>query len=341
MRAWAERVVHACAVVIAIASGALWIDAAPAAATVQPQPVGVAERSTTPSTSERPREWEAPREDPRGKAYTFRVRSALDPGHGLPNAWVYVPKAFDPTRRELHVAVIFHGWQNCIRSYVSPHGDVCSQRRHTGYDIPAQAEESGTRAIVVVPQLAYEVKSSESGPLGEPGGLRRFLVELVEEALAPVLGPHRYDDVSRVALLASSGGWQALTPALVRGGVDDRVRDVYLLDALYDAEPLTSWFLARRRAFDPDGDRPMRFALVYCWFISGSARVDESFGETMRGALEEEGLAGVARIRTGPAERREPTDDELAAPFVVVQTGMDHDAMVRTYLWRVLRAASL
>jgi hypothetical protein len=279
----------------------------------------------------------APAVDPRGRAYELHVRGAIDPGHGMPNAWVYVPRAFDPTRRRLHVFVVFHGWQNCIKSYVSPHGEVCSQRHHTGYDVAAQIEQSGTHAIVVVPQLAYEVKSSDPGKLGAPGGLRALLEELVEESLVPVLGAHDYEDIERVALVASSGGWQALTPALVQGGVE-AVHDVYLLDALYEDEPLTSFFLSRAKEFDPRRPSPWRFTLVYCWYISGSARVDERFGAAMKGALDAEGLGDLARVRS---EWREPNEDELRAPFAVVSTGMNHDAMVLAYLWRVLRAAEM
>jgi hypothetical protein len=279
----------------------------------------------------------APAVDPRGRAYELHVRGAVDPGHGMPNAWVYVPRAFDPTRRRLHVVVVFHGWQNCIRSYVSPHGEVCSQRSHTGYDVAAQVERSGTRAIVVVPELAYEVKSSDPGKLGAPGGLRALLEELVEESLVPVLGAHRYEDIDRVALLASSGGWQALTPALVQGGVET-VHDVYLLDALYEDEPMTSFFVSRAKEFDPRRSSPWRFTLVYCWYISGSARVDERFGAAMKDALDEAGLGDFARVRS---EWREPSEDELRAPFAVVSTGMNHDTMVSSYLWRVLRAADM
>lgn len=277
-------------------------------------------------------------DDPRGRAFTFRVKSALDPGHGLPNAWVYVPRAFDLASPTTHVTIIFHGWQNCIASYVSPRGAGClSGALHTGYDVAAQVERSGIRSLVVVPQLAYEVKSSEGGPLAKRGGLRAFLTELVEETLEPVLGARRYADVDRVALVASSGGWQALIPALVDGGVD-AVRDVYLLDAYYFREPLTSYLLERLDRFDPARRDRMRFGLVFCLVISGSARVAEELGETLEARMRASGRADLVRFRKTLAN---PTFDELTPPISVVSTLMDHDEVVRKYLWQVLAASGL
>ena len=305
------------------------------ASTLSLTPTPTLTRALTPTSPPSPF---PPDLDPRGRAFTFRVRSAVDPGRGLPNAWVYIPRAFDRTRPTLHVTVIFHGWQNCIASYVSPRGAGClSGALHTGYDIPAQVERSGISSLVVVPQLAYEVKSSEGGPIAKPGGLRAFLTELIEESLVPILGPHRYDDVDRVALVASSGGWQSLMPALVQGGVD-AVRDVYLLDAYYFKEPLTSFLLAHLDDFDPKRRSPMRFGLVYCLVISGSARAAEELGETLQRRMTAAGRPDLVQFRKTLAN---PSPDELAPPVVVTSTLMDHDEVVRKYLWQVLAASRL
>jgi hypothetical protein len=270
--------------------------------------------------------------DPRGKAFTFRVRTNTDPGEGKPNAWVYVPSAFDRQTDKLRIALIFHGWQNCLDSYVKPGGGHCRIGRRTGYDVPGQTEKSGTKAIVVIPQLAYEKKSSDPGPLGEPGGLRAFLRELVEEWLEPVLGRYRYEDIERVALLASSGGWQALNPALLYGGVD-AVKDVYMLDAFYKDEPLTEYFLDRLPRFQ---DGSLRFGLVYCTHIGLSSLASKTFGKRLSTALAERGVR--ARFRDdGP----EAELAELEAPFAVLPTHHGHDDMVNQYLWRFLRASGL
>jgi hypothetical protein len=59
------------------------------------------------------------------------------------------------------VTVTFRGFKNCIRSYVTAEGRRCRPggRIRTGYDVAAQVERSGTRAIVVVPELAYDAPS--------------------------------------------------------------------------------------------------------------------------------------------------------------------------------------
>lgn len=327
-------VVHVAFALLAIAD--FVTSPSPAATATAPSTAIAPSTPTAPSTATAPSTPTLP--DPRGRAFTFRVRSAIDPGHGLPNAWVYVPRAFDRASPTLHIAVVFHGWQNCIASYVSPRGTGClTGALHTGYDIPAQVERSGIRSLVVVPQLAYEVKSSEGGPIAEPGGLRRFVTELVEESLAPIVGAHRYADVDRVALIASSGGWQSLMPALTQGGVD-AIRDVYLLDAYYFKEPLTSFLLARLDEFDPKARSPMRFGLIYCLVISGSARVAEDLGKTLQRHMTERGHGDLVQFRKTLAD---PSDDELRPPIFVTSTLMDHDEVVRKYLWQVLAASHL
>ena len=154
--------------------------------------------------------------------------------------------------------------------------------------------------------------------------------------MAPILGKHAYDDVDRVALLSSSGGWQSLEPALVQGGVD--VRDVYLLDSHYYREPVLSHLLARLDRFDPSHPRPMRVGVIFCLVISGSARISAELGETLQKRMAERGQADLVRFRNTLAN---PTPDELAAPIAVVSTLMDHDEVVRKYLWQVLAASGL
>jgi hypothetical protein len=254
------------------------------------------------------------------------------------NAWVYIPKAFDPNK-PLHLAIAFHGFKNCIDSYVSPGGTICTpgQEQRTGYDIPAQVDKSGTGAIFVVPQLAYDEKSSDPGKLGKIGGLRRFVKELVEVALAPELGAHRYEDVARVMLLASSGGYQGLLPALANGRVE-RVRDVYLLDAFYvDTSALTAFLREHPEDFRPDAKDPRHFGLVFCR-KSGTARQSRDFGTRLGTFMERRG-AGAYYAYDGWSPS--PALDDLRVPAFVYMSSLEHDRVVSEYLWKFLAVSGI
>ncbi len=254
------------------------------------------------------------------------------------NAWVYIPKAFDP-RRPLHLAIVFHGFKNCIDSYVSAGGTICTPglEQRTGYDIPAQVEKSGTGAIFVVPQLAYDQKSSDPGKLGKIGGLRRFVKELVEVALAPELGARRYEEVDRVMLLASSGGYQGLLPALANGRVE-RVRDVYLLDAFYvDTSALTAFLRERPEDFRPDAKDPRHFGLVFCR-KSGTARQSRDFGMRLATFMDAHGASAYyAYDGWSPI----PGLDDLRVPAFVYMSSLEHDKVVSEYLWKFLAVSGI
>jgi hypothetical protein len=271
-----------------------------------------------------------------GRALKLHVDSGNDDVRK--NAWVYIPKAFDP-KKPLHLAIVFHGFKNCIDSYVSPGGTICTpgKEQRTGYDIPAQVEKSGTGAIFVVPQLAFDQKSSDPGKLGKIGGLRRFVKELVEVALAPELGARRYEDVERVMLLASSGGYQGLLPALANGRVE-RVRDVYLLDAFYvDTSALTAFLREHPEDFRPDAEDPRHFGLVFCR-KSGTARQSRDFGTRLGTFMESRGVgAFYAYDGWSPI----PGLDDLRVPAFVYMSSLEHDRVVSEYLWKFLAVSGI
>ncbi len=255
------------------------------------------------------------------------------------NAWVYVPRSFDPRGKPLRLAVLFHGFHNCLDSYVSAGGRICTpgQPQRTGYDIAAQVEKSGTRALFVVPQLAYDAPSSDPGKLGKMGGMKRFVKELVEEALVSEIGPHTYEDVERVMLLASSGGYQGLVPALANGQIE-RVRDVYLLDAFYvDTSALNTFVRAHPEDFRPDSADPRHFGLVFCK-KSGTASQSREFGWRLGTFMHHQGNAPYYAFEGWSAH---PGLDDLRVPAFVYMSHLEHDQVVSEYLWQLLAASGI
>jgi hypothetical protein len=330
---------------LAIGSAGFGSDAARKAMT----PISAAAAATNPPAAPAPQPQEearpvgAPAERREGQALKLVLKHGME-HWGRPNAWVYVPSAFDPRKKELHVVVLFRGFKNCIDSYVSPHGIPCVMGRpaRTGYDVAKQVERSGTGAIVVLPELAFDQPNADPGALGLPGGLHAFLKELVEEALTPQIGPHRYEDIDRVALFASSGGYQALVPALAFGDVA-AIRDIYLMDAFYvDNAAMTGFLRDHLRDFSPSApaDKRRRFGLIYCHKFTGTQRQSFRFGAEIERWFNEAGMGDQVVFEpflkpVGPAL------DDLRPPVTVYRTRLEHDQIVANYLWQILLTSGI
>jgi hypothetical protein len=268
---------------------------------------------------------------------TFRLRAGVDElPPGKPNAWVYVPARFDPVA-PLRVVVIFRGFLNCIASYTSPHGIPCTpgHPKRTGYDLPRQIERSGIRALVVLPELVYDERSSDPGKLGEPGGIRRFLTELLGR-LEPMIGKHDVDEAERIAFMASSGGFQALEPALEYGGVE--ARDLLLMDAfyVYDKSAMARFLKDHLPEYDPTMPHPRRFTMLYSP-TGGALDRSIAFRQTAIGWVT---AAGASRLANFESDKR-PVLGDFRPPISIVRAQMEHDEVVATYFWQVLAASGL
>jgi hypothetical protein len=332
------------ALVALLAAGAI-SDRADGGSRVTIEPISAAAAATkapAPATTVEPAQPATrPKERREGQAMKLFVKHGME--HGWrPNAWVYVPSAFDPAKKNLHVVVIFRGFKNCIDSYTSAHGLPCVAGRpaRTGYDVAKQVERSGTGAIVVLPELAFDQPNADPGALGAPGGLKAFLKELVEESLANVIGKHTFEDIDRVALFASSGGYQALVPALAFGQVD-AVRDVYLFDAMYGENAAITGFLRdHMQDFSPTADKPRRFSLIYCHKFTGTQRASLQFGRHVEKWFSDAGLGD--RVAFEPYLKPVgPSLDDLRPPVTIYRTRLEHDQIVASYLWQYLLVSGI
>ncbi len=151
--------------------------------------------------------------------------------HYLDNSVLFhVPKHFDP-RKPLTYVVFFHAIQT----------DVSKSNRD--YALAEQVENSGLNAILVMPQLAKDAADTSPGKFIRRNAFSVFMEE-VAEVLAGRLGESCRTELAQAPILvaAFSGGFKAAAYVLDRGGLDERIIGVLLMDALYeDVDKFEHW----------------------------------------------------------------------------------------------------
>ena len=153
---------------------------------------------------------------------------------------VHVPAGFD-VRKPAVIVVFFHG-----------HGATLERDVRDRQLLPRQITESGTNAVLVAPQLAYDAADSSAGKFWERDGLKRFMAEAAER-LAAVYGDPRSEEVFAkmpVVIVSYSGGFETAAWSLHVGGLGKRITGVVLLDSLYGhVDKFASWIARNRHAF--------------------------------------------------------------------------------------------
>jgi len=153
---------------------------------------------------------------------------------------VHVPSGFD-ARKPGVIVVFFHG-----------HGATLARDVRDRQLLPKQISDSGTNAVLVAPQLAYDAADSSAGKFWERDGLKRFMAEAAEQ-LADAYGDQRSIDAFAnmpVIIVSYSGGFETAAWSLHVGGLGKRVIGVVLLDSLYGhLDKFASWIAKNRHAF--------------------------------------------------------------------------------------------
>ncbi len=270
------------------------------------------------------------------RTMTMRLEHGEHPPNNRPNTWVHIPATRDSSLSsgELRLTFIFHGFKNCIESYTSA-GIQCTQTniKRPGYRVADQLEREGSRSIVVVPETSFDIYSAEAPELAKHGEFRAYVEELLD-AIGDEIGHAKIADVRRLALVASSGGYQALEPILADAGA--MVTDVLLLDAgyMYPKSPVGQ-FLARAADELADGTAAHHVGILYTPKGGAMATSEELERVTMH-ALDQRGAMERARFRH---VRGDPSVDDLSSPLYVVRVDEEHDVVVRRNLGRVIAAA--
>ncbi len=249
--------------------------------------------------------------------------------YGKPNVWAHVPSGYRD-EQPLRVVFVFHGFSNCLESFVAAVPASCrpGEPARTAYDLAAQIERSGTRAITIVPQLAYDEKSGDPGVLGSAAALETLTSDVLERIVG-----RRVDAIDRVAMIALSAGYQAMYATF--GAFGDRTRDVYFLDAYYaENGPVDRWLFDNLKDFRRDAERPKHLGVIYTT-IEGTQKASRSLATRVL-------AAGVdAQSFQHSAEPHDVTIEELAAPIAFVFSNREHDDVPKTDIEKAIRASGI
>jgi hypothetical protein len=153
---------------------------------------------------------------------------------------VHVPEHFDAKKPGV-IVVFFHG-----------NGATLERDVRDRQMVPQQISDSGVNAVLLAPQLAVNAADSSAGKFWQPGGFKRFIDESASH-LARLYGDPKSAQAFAnlpIVIVGYSGGFLPTAWSLEVGGIPDRVRGVFLLDAVYgELDKFASWIEKNRTGF--------------------------------------------------------------------------------------------
>ena len=153
---------------------------------------------------------------------------------------VHVPESFD-ARKPGVIVVFFHG-----------NGATLERDVRDRQLVPQQISDSGVNAVLLAPQLAVNAADSSAGKFWQPGGFKRFMDESASH-LARLYGDPKSAQAFAnmpIVIVGYSGGFLPTAWSLEVGGTTNRVRGVFLLDAVYgELDKFASWIENNRSGF--------------------------------------------------------------------------------------------
>lgn len=147
---------------------------------------------------------------------------------------IFIPKNFRVTDK-VDFLVHFHGWRHTVSGTLEQ------------YKLIDQFAASGKNAILVVPQGAYNVPDSYDGKLEDRNGFKRFMADVIATVKSNGDLADTNFELGNIILSSHSGGYEAVSSILARGGLSDHIREVWLFDSLYAG---TEHFVAWQKAQD-------------------------------------------------------------------------------------------
>jgi len=134
------------------------------------------------------------------------------------SAAIFIPRGFQKSNK-IDFVIHFHGWYNNIDS-VMPQ-----------YKLIEQFSESNKNAILIIPQGPKNAPDSFGGRLEEKDAFKDFIYEIIDS-----LSKAKFLDnpePGNIILSGHSGAYRVISFILMRGGLINNIKEVYLFDGQY------------------------------------------------------------------------------------------------------------
>jgi hypothetical protein len=268
---------------------------------------------------------------------TFNLTSGAFPGSGHPDVAVHVPAGFDPCRRP-GVIIAFHGYDNCAVNLLGATDTACSSDGavRAAMHLSDQIDAAGVNAMLIAPQLQFDLPSGDPGQLVNAGRLRDMLHELLVDHMSPLLHkPLDVPDIERTVVASFGGGYFAASAAIQIGGLA-QLTEVDLYDSLFgNVSVFESWIHTNLSRFDPANTNSARFVDLYTT-AGGTLVSSQAMASPVSAMLGDAGLtSSLLDSRTGTA----PTAADLLHPLIFARVDGSADDLARTYFSALTRGA--
>jgi hypothetical protein len=185
-------------------------------------------------------------DNPRSEEPFFNITKGERKGHRAINGRVYwQDETYNDNRVLLHVPETFNVKKpGVIVVFFHGNGATLERDVRDRQLVPQQISDSGVNAVLLAPQLAVDAADSSAGKFWQPGGFKRFIDESASH-LARLYGDPKSAQTFAnlpIVIVGYSGGFLPTAWSLEVGGLPDRVRGVFLLDAVYgELDKFASW----------------------------------------------------------------------------------------------------
>ncbi len=162
-----------------------------------------------------------------GYTYSDKVFPA-DKHYSDSTVMVFIPKHFTKPEQTDFV-IYFHGWYNNIDT-------ACKK-----FNILEQFSGSNKNAILIFPEGPKNSPDSFGGRLEDENGFSKMMNDILTELVKQ--NKISSDKIGNIILAGHSGAYRVISFILMRGGLTDKIKEVFLFDALYaELEKYIYWF---------------------------------------------------------------------------------------------------
>jgi hypothetical protein len=164
----------------------------------------------------------------REKGYTFENTFYTSATHYSDSSvGILIPANYEK-KDTVDLIIHFHGHMNNVKNEIEQ------------FHLRKQLHEAGRNVIMILPQGPKDVQDSTCGKMEEPDGLKHLVIEAVDFLYGE--GKIKSRKLGRIVLSGHSGGYRPIAFCLDVGGLEDYIKEVYLLDAAYaNLSSYSSW----------------------------------------------------------------------------------------------------